>query len=117
VSVNATQRSPTGIEAEHSTLALSPCLPPSGFSPSGGATADAIRVMYHVASPFKVSVKASGGVRTWPDLVKMWSNGADRFGLSGTKAVLAGKESSDGAGAGAVAGAGHAASGGGGGGY
>lgn len=52
----------------------------TGFHPAGGATADAVRLLRRHAGPLKV--KASGGVRTRQDALRMIDAGADRLGTS-----------------------------------
>jgi deoxyribose-phosphate aldolase len=52
----------------------------TGFS-SGGATFEDIVLMRKVVGP-KVGVKASGGVRSLNDLLKMVESGATRIGTS-----------------------------------
>jgi deoxyribose-phosphate aldolase len=53
----------------------------TGFS-SGGATVEDVALMRRVVGP-KVGVKASGGVRSLDDLLKMVHAGAARIGTSG----------------------------------
>lgn len=59
----------------------------TGFHPAGGATADAVRLLKRHAGPLKV--KASGGVRTRDDALRMIDAGADRLGTSAGVAILA----------------------------
>lgn len=54
----------------------------------GGAKAEDIRLMAEVAHPRGVKVKASGGIRSWETAALMISNGADRVGASGTRAII-----------------------------
>ncbi|MET9325502.1 deoxyribose-phosphate aldolase [Tsukamurella sp. NPDC003166] len=61
----------------------------TGFHPSGGASADAVRIMRAAVGP-DVGVKASGGIRTAEAAQEMIDAGANRLGLSGSRAVLAG---------------------------
>ncbi len=61
----------------------------TGFHPSGGASAEAVRIMREAVSGH-VGVKASGGIRTAEAAAAMLDAGADRLGLSGTRAVLDG---------------------------
>jgi deoxyribose-phosphate aldolase len=61
----------------------------SGFHPSGGATAHALRLMKQTAGD-QAQVKASGGVRTYDDAIAMIDAGATRLGISGSTALLAG---------------------------
>ncbi len=51
----------------------------TGFS-SGGATAEDIALMARTVAPKKLGVKASGGVRTYADAMKMIAAGATRIG-------------------------------------
>jgi len=53
----------------------------TGFS-SGGATAEDIALMSRTVAPKKLGVKASGGVRSYADAVKMIRAGATRIGTS-----------------------------------
>ncbi|WP_026919071.1 deoxyribose-phosphate aldolase [Gordonia shandongensis] len=59
----------------------------TGFHPSGGASVRAVEVM-RAAVPASVRVKASGGIRTAEFAAELIAAGADRLGLSGTRAVL-----------------------------
>ncbi|MDF0528314.1 deoxyribose-phosphate aldolase [Tsukamurella sp. 8F] len=61
----------------------------TGFHPSGGASVEAVRIMRDSVSPH-IGVKASGGIRTAEAAAAMLDAGADRLGLSGTRAVLDG---------------------------
>lgn len=61
----------------------------TGFHPSGGASAHAIRLMRDTVGP-NMGVKASGGIRTAEKALQMIAAGANRLGLSGTRAVLDG---------------------------
>lgn len=61
----------------------------TGFHPSGGASAEAVRLM-SAAVPATVGVKASGGIRTAEFAAELIAAGATRLGLSGSRAVLAG---------------------------
>ena len=61
----------------------------TGFHPSGGASAAAVRLMAQTVGD-RIGVKASGGIRTAADAVAMLRAGATRLGLSGTRAVLDG---------------------------
>lgn len=65
----------------------------TGFHPSGGASVAAVRLMAQTVGD-RLGVKASGGIRTWDDAVAMLAAGATRLGLSGTRAVLAGRPNS-----------------------
>ena len=59
----------------------------TGFS-SGGATAEDIALMARTVAPKKLGVKASGGVRTYADLLKMVQAGATRVGASASVKIL-----------------------------
>lgn len=59
----------------------------TGFS-SGGATAEDIALMARTVAPKKLGVKASGGVRTYADLLKMVNAGATRVGASASVKIL-----------------------------
>jgi len=59
----------------------------TGFSKSG-ATAEDIALMARTVAPRKLGVKASGGVRTYEDLVKMVAAGATRVGSSNSVKIL-----------------------------
>jgi deoxyribose-phosphate aldolase len=59
----------------------------TGFS-SGGATAEDIRLMARSVAPKKLGVKASGGVRTYDDAVKMIAAGATRIGASASVKIV-----------------------------
>ncbi len=60
----------------------------TGFG-SGGATAEDVALMKAVVGP-EVEVKASGGVRTTDDAVKMIEAGATRIGASASVAIVLG---------------------------
>ena len=59
----------------------------TGFS-SGGATAEDVALMARTVAPKKLGVKASGGIRTLADLVKMVKAGATRVGASASVKIL-----------------------------
>ena len=59
----------------------------TGFG-SGGATEDDIRLMSRTVSPKKLGVKASGGVRTYDDAIKMIAAGATRIGSSNSVKMM-----------------------------
>lgn len=59
----------------------------TGFS-SGGATAEDIALMARTVAPRKLGVKASGGVRTYADLLKMVKAGATRVGASASVKIV-----------------------------
>ncbi|MFL5814336.1 MAG: 2-deoxyribose-5-phosphate aldolase, partial [Bdellovibrionia bacterium] len=58
----------------------------TGFG-GGGATVEDIRLMRAVVGP-SVGVKASGGVRTREDALKMIAAGANRIGTSSGPAIV-----------------------------
>lgn len=55
---------------------------------SGGATAEDIALMARVTAPKKLGVKASGGVRTYADVIKMVNAGATRVGCSSSVKIM-----------------------------
>lgn len=59
----------------------------TGFS-TGGATAEDIALMARTVAPRKLGVKASGGVRTYADVVKMVQAGATRVGCSSSVKIM-----------------------------
>ena len=59
----------------------------TGFS-SGGATAEDIALMARTVAPKKLGVKASGGVRTYADAMKMIRAGATRVGSSNSVKMM-----------------------------
>ena len=59
----------------------------TGFS-KGGATVEDIALMARTVAPRKLGVKASGGVRTYGDLLKMVEAGATRVGSSNSVKIL-----------------------------
>jgi deoxyribose-phosphate aldolase len=59
----------------------------TGFS-KGGATPEDIALMARTVAPRKLGVKASGGVRTYADLLKMVEAGATRVGSSNSVKIL-----------------------------
>jgi len=59
----------------------------TGFS-SGGATAADVSLMARTVAPRKLGVKASGGIRTYADLLKMVAAGATRVGASASVKIL-----------------------------
>jgi deoxyribose-phosphate aldolase len=61
----------------------------TGFS-TGGATAEDVALLRSVAKDH-MGVKASGGVRTTADALRMVLAGADRIGTSGGVAIVSGK--------------------------
>ena len=58
----------------------------TGFS-SAGATADGVRLMRD-SLPDHVAVKASGGIRTAADALRMVESGASRIGTSGSAGII-----------------------------
>jgi deoxyribose-phosphate aldolase len=65
----------------------------TGFGP-GSATPEMIDVMIKTVGD-RMSVKPSGGIRTWETAVNYLSQGADRLGVGSTQAVLDGFASND----------------------
>jgi len=61
----------------------------TGFHPAGGATVEAVRLMREVVGP-AFGVKASGGIRSLADALRMIEAGANRIGTSASAAILAG---------------------------
>ncbi len=59
----------------------------TGFS-KGGATPEDIALMAKTVAPKKLGVKASGGVRTYADAMKMIQAGATRIGSSNSVKML-----------------------------
>lgn len=59
----------------------------TGFAPSG-ATPEIIRLMKEAAAP-GVKIKASGGLSTLAEVQAVYEAGADRWGISRTKQILA----------------------------
>ncbi|MCO6400383.1 MAG: deoxyribose-phosphate aldolase [Verrucomicrobia bacterium] len=59
----------------------------TGFS-TGGATAEDIALMARTVASRKLGVKASGGVRTYADIVKMVNAGATRVGCSNSVKIM-----------------------------
>lgn len=64
----------------------------TGFS-TGGATVEAVRLMRETVGP-SMGVKASGGVRSREDALKMIAAGANRLGTSASIAIVTGGNSS-----------------------
>jgi deoxyribose-phosphate aldolase len=60
----------------------------TGFHSAGGATVDAVRLMAKHANGLKI--KASGGIRTRDDALRMLDAGADRLGCSSGVAIVSG---------------------------
>ncbi len=65
----------------------------TGFS-TGGATEDDVRLMKNEVGD-KAKVKASGGVRSYEDAVKMIKAGASRLGTSSGIAIITGAKGKD----------------------
>jgi deoxyribose-phosphate aldolase len=59
----------------------------TGFHRAGGATEEVVRLLRSIA-PSEVGVKASGGIRTRDDALKMLDAGADRIGTSSEASLL-----------------------------
>lgn len=64
----------------------------TGFGP-GGATVDDVKLMRSIVGP-EMGVKASGGVRSQEDVLKMIDAGANRIGASASVAIVQGKKES-----------------------
>lgn len=62
----------------------------TGFS-GGGATVEDIKLMRRVVGP-TMGVKASGGVRSYEDAIKMLEAGANRLGTSSSVAIVSGQK-------------------------
>jgi deoxyribose-phosphate aldolase len=60
----------------------------TGFHKAGGASVEAVRLMRQTVGD-RLGVKASGGVRTYEDALRMIEAGASRLGMSSSAAVLA----------------------------
>ena len=58
----------------------------TGFSPAGGASVHAVRLMAGAVGG-RLGVKASGGIRTAAAVRELWAAGATRFGVSATAAI------------------------------
>lgn len=61
----------------------------TGFA-KGGATVEDVQLMREIVGP-ELGVKASGGVRTAEDVLKMAAAGANRIGASASVAIVTGK--------------------------
>lgn len=57
----------------------------TGFHPAGGATIQAVTLMRQYAGPLRV--KASGGIASYDDAIRMIKAGADRLGCSASVAI------------------------------
>lgn len=66
----------------------------TGFS-KGGATVEDIALMRRMVGP-RIGVKASGGVRTYDDAIRMINAGASRIGASSSIAIVTGATASGG---------------------
>ena len=62
----------------------------TGFHAAGGATVEAVRLMAEGVREAKLGVKASGGIRTREDAVRMVEAGATRLGCSAGVAIVSG---------------------------
>lgn len=58
----------------------------TGFGP-GGATVEAVQLMRQTVGP-SMGVKASGGIRTYSDVLRMLQAGASRVGASASVSIL-----------------------------
>lgn len=68
----------------------------TGYS-TGGATVESVSLMRQTVGP-DVGVKASGGIRTYEDAVKMIKAGANRIGASAGIKIIAGPSGGEGSG-------------------
>ncbi|MGE5235317.1 MAG: deoxyribose-phosphate aldolase [Acidobacteriota bacterium] len=59
----------------------------TGFT-SGGATVEDIELMSRTVAPRKLGVKASGGIRSYADALRMLRAGATRIGCSSSVAIM-----------------------------
>ena len=59
----------------------------TGFA-SGGATAEDVALMSRTVAPRRLGVKASGGIRTYADVLRMVEAGATRVGCSSSVAIM-----------------------------
>jgi len=59
----------------------------TGFS-KGGATVEDVRLMATTVAPKKLGVKASGGIRSYDDVLKMVEAGATRVGCSSSVKIM-----------------------------
>jgi deoxyribose-phosphate aldolase len=66
----------------------------TGFGGGGGATAEDIQLMRRIVGP-SMGIKASGGIRTYEDAIKMIEAGADRIGASASVAIVTARPSSE----------------------
>lgn len=66
----------------------------TGFSPAGGATVHAVRLMAETVGG-RLGVKASGGIRTADAVRELWAAGATRFGVSATATIVHGWEAGE----------------------
>lgn len=62
----------------------------TGFHGAGGATVEAVKLMKKHSGG--LYVKASGGIRTYEDAMKMIDAGADRLGCSASVAIVKGQK-------------------------
>ncbi len=63
----------------------------TGFHPAGGASVEAVKLMRETVGD-RLGVKASGGIRSAEDAEAMVAAGANRLGVSATRALLAGQQ-------------------------
>lgn len=68
----------------------------TGFHAAGGATVEAVRLMADAVREAGLGVKASGGIRTREDALRMVEAGATRLGCSAGVAIVAGGRGSEG---------------------
>jgi deoxyribose-phosphate aldolase len=66
----------------------------TGFSKSGATTED-VKLMRHLVGS-EMGVKASGGVRSYHDALKMIEAGASRLGTSASVAIIQGAQGNSG---------------------
>ena len=67
----------------------------TGFGP-GGATVQDVALMNSVVAPKRLGVKASGGVRSYADAIRMIEAGATRIGAWAGVQIVAGDEGDSG---------------------
>jgi len=64
----------------------------TGFVKGGvGATVEAVELMYKTVMPYGVEVKASGGIKTYEQALKLIDSGAKRLGTSSGVQIIKGK--------------------------
>ena len=59
----------------------------TGFHPRGGATVETVALMRHAVGP-ELGIKASGGIRTCVDALRMLAAGANRIGTSNAAEMM-----------------------------